>query len=86
MSEFDPPTRPASPPQGDGAKAKTKVSMLEYRSRQLQQEAAREREECDRESEHWLSEEKHRQKEAIEFLKEELAHQHEIEIQQAEIA
>ena len=86
MSEFDPPTRPASPPQGDGAKAKTKVSMSEYRSRQLQQEATREREERDRESERRLSEEKRRQKEAIEFLKEELAHQHEIEIQQAEIA
>ena len=86
MSEFDPPTQPASPPQGDGAKAKTKVSMLEYRSRRLQQEAAREREEHDRESEHQLSEEKRRQKEAIEFLKEELAHQHEIEIQQAGIA
>ena len=40
MSESDPPTRPASPPQGDGAKAKTKVSMSEYRSRRLQQEAA----------------------------------------------
>ena len=86
MSEFDPPTQPASPPQGDGAKAKTKVSMLEYRSRRLQQEAAREREEHDQESECWLSKEKRRQKEAIEFLKEELAHQHEIEIQQVEIA
>ena len=40
MSEFDPPTRPASPPQGDGAKAKTKVSMSEYRSRRLPQEVA----------------------------------------------
>ena len=86
MSESDPPTRLASPPQGDGAKAKTKVSMLEYRSRQLQQEATREREECDQESERRLNEEKRRQKETIESLKEELAHQHEIEIQQAEIA
>ena len=86
MPEFDPPTRPASPPQGDGAKAKMKMSMSEYRSTRLQQEAAREREEHDRESERQLSEEKHRQKEAIEFLKQELAHQHEIEIQQAEIA
>ena len=86
MSEFDPPTRLASPPQGDDMKAKMIVSMSEYRSRRLQQEAARERKECDRESECWLSEEKRRQKEAIEFLKEELAHQHEIEIQQAEIA
>ena len=67
-------------------KAKTKVSMSEYRSRRLQQEAALEREERDRESECQLSEEKCRQKKAIEFLKEELAHQHEIEIQQEEIA
>ena len=52
----------------------------------LQQEAAPEREERDQESECHLSEEKRRQKEAIEFLKQELAHQHEIEIQQAEIA
>ena len=86
MSESDPPTRPASPPQGDGMKAKTKVSMSEYRSRRLQQEAALEREEHDRESERRLSEEKRRQKEAIEFLKEELVHQHEIKIQQVEIA
>ena len=86
MSESDPLTRPASPPQGDDTKAKTKVSMSEYRSRRLQQEAAREGEERDQESERRLSEEKHRQKETIEFLKEELAHQHKIEIQQAEIA
>ena len=33
LSEFDPPTQPASPPQGDGLKAKTKVSMSEYRRR-----------------------------------------------------
>ena len=86
MSESDPPTRPASPPQGDGVKAKMKVSMLEYRGRWLQQEATREREKHDQESEHWLNEEKRRQKETIKSLKEELAHQHEIEIQQAEIA
>ena len=67
-------------------KAKTKVSMSEYRSRRLQQEATQEREERDRESERRLSEEKRRQKEAIEFLKGELVHQHEIEIQQVEIA
>ena len=67
-------------------KAKTKVSMSEYRSRRLQQEATQEKEERDRELERWLSEEKCRQKETIEFLKEELAHQHEIEIQQVEIA
>ena len=86
MPEFDPPTQSASPPQGDGTKAKTKMSMSEYRSTQLQQEAAREREERDQESERQLSEEKRRQKEAIEFQKQELVHQHEIEIQQAEIA
>ena len=86
MSESDPPTQLASPPQGDSAKAKTKVSMLEYRSRRLQQEATQEREERDRESERQLSEEKHRWKKSIEFQKQELAHQHEIEIQQVEIA
>ena len=86
MSEFDPPTRPVSPSQGDGAKAKTKVSMSEYRSRRLQQEAAREREECVRESEHLLKEEQRWQRESIEAQKLELACLHEIEIQQAEIA
>ena len=40
MPEFDPPTRPTSLPQGDGAKAKTKVSMPEYRSMRLQEEVA----------------------------------------------
>ena len=67
-------------------KAKTKMSMSEYRSRQLQQEAAREREERDQESERLLKEEQCRQRESIEFQKLELAHLHEIEIQQAEIA
>ena len=86
MSESDPPTRPVSPSQGDGATAKTKVSMSEYRSRRLQQEAAREREERDRESERLLNEEQRRQRESIEAQKLELACLHEIEIQQAEIA
>ena len=86
MSESDPPTRPVSPSQGDGAKAKTKVSMSEYRSRQLQQEAAQERKECDRESERLLNEEKCQQRESIKFQKLELVLQHKIEIQQAEIA
>ena len=86
MSESDPPTRPVSPLQRDGTKAKTKVSMSEYRSRQLQQEAAREREERDRESERLLNEEQCRQRESIEFQKLELAHRNEIEIQQVEIA
>ena len=57
MSESDPPTRPVSPSQGDCAKAKTKVSMSEYRSRRLQEEAAQEKEERDRESERLLKEE-----------------------------
>ena len=74
-----------SPSQEGGAKAKTKVSMSEYRSRQLQQEAAWEREERDRESERLLKEEQRRQRESIEAQKLELAHLHEIAIQQAEI-
>ena len=86
MPEFDPPTRPASLPQGGGAKVKTKMSMPEYRSMRLQQEAARERKERDRELECQQREEMCRQKEEIEFQKQELACQHEIEIQQAEIA
>ena len=53
ISEPDPPTRPVSPSQ-EGAKSKTKVSMSEYRSRRLQQEATWEREERDRESERLL--------------------------------
>ena len=85
MSESDPPTRPVSPSQSDGTKAKTKVSMSEYRSRQLQQEAAQEQER-DRESKRLLKEEQCRQTELIEFQKLELAHIHEIEVQQAEIA
>ena len=60
--------------------------MSEYRSRRLQQEAAREREECDRESECLLKEEQQQQRETIEAQKLELAHLHKIEIQQAEIA
>ena len=73
MSESDPPTQLVSLSQEGGAKAKTKVSMAEYRSRRLQQE------ECDRESERRL-------RESIEAQKLELARLHEIEIQQAEIA
>ena len=67
-------------------KAKTKVSMSEYRSRRLQQEAAREKEEHDRESECLLKEEQQQQRELIEAQKLELARLYEIEIQQAEIA
>ena len=85
MSESDPPTRPVSPSQRDGVKAKTKVSMSEYRSRRLQQEAAREREEHVWESERLLKEEQRWQRESIEAQLE-LARLHEIEIQQVEIA
>ena len=86
MSESDPPTRPVSPSQGDGAKAKTKVSMSEYRSRRLQEEAAWEKEERDQESGRLLKEEQRRQRESAEAQKFKLARLHEIEIQQAEIA
>ena len=86
MSEPDPPTRPVSPLQGGGVKAKTKVSMEEYRSRRLQKEAAEERERHDRESKHLLEEEQRQQRELIEAKKVEQACLHEIEIQQAEIA
>ena len=86
MSEPDPPTRPVSPSQEGGAKAKTKVSMSEYRSRRLQQEATQEREERDQESERLLKEEQRWQRESIEAQKLELACLHEIEIQQAGIA
>ena len=60
--------------------------MSEYRSRRLQQNAAWEREERDRESERLLKEEQQWQRESIEAQKLELACLHEIEIQQAEIA
>ena len=86
MSEPDPPTRPVSPSQGGGAKAKTKVSMLEYRSGRLQQEATWEREERDWESERLLKEEQRWQRESIEAQKLELACLHKIEIQQVKIA
>ena len=85
MSEPDPPTRPVSPSQ-EGVKGKTKVSISEYRSRRLQQEAAWEREEHNRESERLLKGEQRWQRESIEAQKLELARLHEIEIQQAEIA
>ena len=85
MSEPDPPTRPVSPSQGGGAKAKMKVSMEEYRSRRLQKEAAKEKEKRDRESKHLLEEEQRQQRESIEAQKVEQACLCEIEIRQAEI-
>ena len=86
MSEPDPPTRPVSPSQGGGVKAKTKVSMEEYRSRHLQREATEEREKRDWESERLLEEEQRQQRESIEAKKVKQARLHEIEIQKAEIA
>ena len=85
MSKSNPPTQPVSPSQEGGTKAKTKVSMAEYRSRQLQQEAAREKER-DGESECLLREVQHQQRELIKAQKLKLERLHEIEIQQAEIA
>ena len=86
MSEPDPPTRPVSPSQGGGAKAKTKVSMEEYRSRCLQKEAAKEKEKRNQESKRLLEEEQRQQRESIEAQKLKHACLHKIEIQQAEIA
>ena len=55
ISEPDPPTQPEPSSQG-GAKPKTKVSLEDYRSRQLQKEAAKEKKERGRESECLLDE------------------------------
>ena len=84
MSESDPPTIPVSPSQEGGTKAKTKVSMAEYKSRQQQQEATQK--ERDGESEHLLRKAQCRQRESIEAQKLELERLYEIEIQQVEIA
>ena len=86
MSEPDPPTQPVSASQEGGVKAKTKVSMEEYRSRRLQREAAEVKEKRDQESKRLLEEEQHQQRELIEARKAKQAHLHEIEIRQAEIA
>ena len=86
MSEPDPPTQPVSASQEGGVKAKTKVSMEEYRSRRLQKEAAEAKEKRDRESKRLLEEEQHQQRKLIEASKAKQARLHEIEIQQAEIA
>ena len=86
MSEPDPPTPLVSASQGGGMKAKTKVSMQEYRSRRLQKEATEAKEKRDRESKSLLEEEQRQQRESIEARKVEQARLHEIEIQQAEIA
>ena len=79
MSEPD-PTRPESSSRG-GAKATTKVTLEDYRSRQLQKETPKEKDKRDQESERLLDERK-----SIEARKVEQAHLHEIEIRQAEVA
>ena len=86
MSEPDPPTRPVSSSQGGGTKAKTKVSMEQYRSRCLQKKATKEKEKRDWESKCLLEEEQRQQRESIEAKKVEEARLREIEIRQAEIA
>ena len=68
-SEPDSPTQPEPSSRG-GAKSKTKLSLEDYRSRQLQKEAAKEKEE----------------RESIEVKKVKQACLHEIKIQQAEVA
>ena len=80
MSEPDPPTQPEPSLRG-GTKAKTKVTLEDYRSRQLQKEAPKEKDKHDQESE-CLSDER----ESIEAKKVEQACLHEIKIWQAEVA
>ena len=63
-----------------------KVSLEDYRSRQLQKEAAKEKKERDRESRRLLEEEQHQQIESVEAKKVEQACLHEIKIRQAEVA
>ena len=68
-SEPDSPTQPEPSSRG-GTKSKTKLSLKDYRSRQLQKEAAKEKEE----------------RESIEAKKVKQARLHKIKIQQAEVA
>ena len=68
-SEPDSPTQPEPSSRG-GTKSKTKLSLKDYRSRQLQKEAAKEKEE----------------RESIEAKKVKQACLHEIKIRQAEVA
>ena len=86
MPEPDPLTQLESATQEDGMKAKTKVSVEEYRSRRLQKEAAEAKERRDHESKCLLEEEQRQQRELMEARKAEHACLHKIEIQQAEIA
>ena len=73
-SEPDSPTQPEPSSRG-GAKPKMKVSLEDYRSRQLQKEATKEKEEC-------LLDEQ----ESIEAKKVKQARLHDIKIRQAEVA
>ena len=84
ISEPDPPTQP-EPSSRCGTKPKTKVSLEDYRSRQLQKEAAKVKEERDRESRRLLEEEQS-QRESVEAKKVEQAHLHKIKIRQTEVA
>ena len=84
VSVPDPPTQPEPSLRG-GAKPKTKVSLEDYRSGQLQKEAAKVKEERDRESRRLLEEEQS-QRESVEAKKVEQARLHEIQIWQAEVA
>ena len=86
MPEPDPLTQPESAVQEGGVKAKTKVSVEEYRSRRLQKEAAEVKERRDRESKRLLEEEQCQQRELMQARKAKQACLHKIEIQQAEIA
>ena len=70
--ETDPPTQTASATQIGGVRAKTKVSLEEYRDRRLQKEATKAKERRDHEE--------------MEARKAEQARMHEIEIQEAERA
>ena len=85
MSEPDPPTEPEPSSRG-GAKAKAKVTLEDYRSRQLQKEAAKEKDKRDQESKCLLEEEQCQQTESIEAKKIEEACLRKIEIRQAEVA
>ena len=94
MSESDPPTVPVSPSQEGvspsqegvspsqegGVKAKTKVSLAEYRSRRQQQEAAQEKER-DGYTERLLCEVQRQQGESIEAQKLELESPYDIQRQ-----
>ena len=60
--------------------------MEEYRSRQLQKEATKEKEKRDQESKRLLEEEQRQQRESSEAKKVKQARLHEIEIRQAEVA